>query len=531
MIRRASFPRVAVRALALLSVLAAAPLTAQQPARAQPAFKGVWEPVSFSEDIRLRQVYFVTADKGWAAGANGTIIHTRDGGTTWNAQVGGDPQSADGDVTHLHFLDEQHGWAIKDGRVLRTVDGESWEDLGVGPQYMGGLTMTSPTDGVATGWVGMGTVPTTLFKTRDGGKTWKPGPLCQIKAMVGGLNRSFYCTVIRIQFVTASVGYLVARHQCDGTGCSPPPILGKTEDGGDSWNFFVGPGDADVVGATDLFFTDENTGIVRTTDGKLSRTTDGGLTWKGLLASVAGSSRLIFADPEVGWALEFHEKMSFTIDGGNRWNSRSFSFPATPEAWSFPRRDRAYVVGAHGMVFRYSVVPAARRVAAGSIAAPVMPSFGSPLETQVPELDGMVQDLTEVVDQLPDSMGTPTPEGATPAVDPPSAEGFTQDTFAPSPFITSCCGKPLNRLDAILGAVLKSLPQFVSRFKNTNLLVAGLRMLSTMPSQLGDVRSAIREFRSATDKQGAQAALARLGSAAGSLQQSTQAAFQKEGTP
>jgi len=78
--------------------------------------------------------------------------------------------------------------------------------------------------------------------------------------------------------------------------------------------------------------------------------------------------------------------------------------------------------------------------------------------------------------------------------------------------------------------VLQSLPQFVARFKNTNLLVAGLRMLSTMPSQLSDVRTALRDFKSATDKQGAQAALARLGSAAGSLRQSTRTAFQKEGT-
>ncbi len=523
----------------IFALVIAGPLAAQQPA-APPAFKGVWEPVSFSEDLDFSQVFFVTVDKGWVAGANGTIIHTKDGGATWTAQLGGDPQAAEGKVTLLRFLDETHGWAVKDGRILRTVDGESWEDLGAGPQYVGNLAMTSPTDGVATGWVGMGTVPATLFKTRDGGKTWKPGPLCAIKAMVGGLNRTFYCTVIRIQFVTPSVGYLVARHQCDGTGCSPPPILGKTEDGGDSWRFFVGPGDPDVVGATDLFFTDENTGIVRTTDGKLSRTTDGGQTWTGLLASVGNYASLIFADPEVGWALEYHEKMSFTVDGGNHWNSRAFRFPATPWAWSFPRRDRAYLVGAHGMVFRYSVVPNSAPVPAASVLGPAMPAFRSPLENQVPELNGFVQELTTVVEQLPDSANAaaaaapaapaaPVPE-PTPVESAPAAAGFSQDT-PPTPFVNNCCGKPLNRLNVILAAILQSLPQFVSRFKNTNLLVAGLRMLVTMPSQLGDLRGAFREFKRATDKDGAKAALARLGGAATSLQQSTKAAFQKQGTP
>ncbi len=519
-----------------LGLLTAAPLTAQQPARAQPAFKGVWEPVSFSEDLELREIFFVTIDKGWVAGSKGTIIHTKDAGATWTAQMGGDPEASEEPIRLLRFLDETHGWAVIGGtgssspRILRTEDGESWEDLGAAPQYIHALAMSSPTEGTAAGYLGMGSVPSTLLKTRDGGRTWKPVAECSVKATVGGLSREIGCNVGRIQFVTPSVGYLVAKTKCVGP-CEYPPILAKTEDGGDSWHFFVGPGDPEVVGATDLFFTDENTGIVRTTDGKLSRTTDGGQTWKGLLASVGNYGSLIFADPEVGWALEYHEKMSFTVDGGNRWNSRAFRFPATPRAWSFPRRDRAYLVGDHGMVFRYSVVPTTQAVPPASVLGPAMPAFASPLESQVTEFGGFVQDLTTMVDQLPDSTGTPTPEGAAPGGDPPGADSFAQDTFAPSPFITSCCGKPLNRLDAILGAVLKSLPQFVSRFKNTNLLVAGLRMLSTMPSQLGDVRSAIREFRSATDKEGAQAALARLGSAAGSLQQSTQAAFQKEGTP
>jgi hypothetical protein len=136
-----------------------------------------------------------------------------------------------------------------------------------------------------------------------------------------------------------------------------------------------------------------------------------------------------------------------------------------------------------------------------------------------------------VVEQLPDAPAAGATNAAGPGVDATGAGGFSQDASAPSPFVTSCCGKRVNQLDAILGLVLESLPQFVSRFQNTNLFTAGLRMLSTMPAQLGDVQGAIREFKRATDKQGAQAALAQLVSAASSLRQSTQAAFQKEPTP
>ena len=520
-----------VRFVAALVTLTAIPLAAQPRAAAPPPFKGVWEPVSFTEDIDFGQVFFVTIDKGWVAGTKGTIIHTKDAGATWTAQLGGDPQSADEPVRLLRFLDETHGWAVLGGtgssraRILRTTDGESWEDLGAAPPYIHALAMSSPTEGVAAGFPGMGSVPSTLFKTRDGGKTWKPVSQCSAKAMVGGLAREIGCNVGRVQFVSPSVGYLVAKTKCVGP-CEFPPILAKTEDGGDSWRFFIGPGDPEVVGATDLFFTDENTGIVRTTDGKLSRTTDGGATWKGLVASVGNYGSLIFADPEVGWALEYHERMSFTVDGGNTWNSRPFRFPASPQAWSFPRRDRAYLVGEHGMVFRYRVVPAAEPLKASSLLAPVMPAFASPVEKQVPELGTFVQDLTTVVEQLPDS--TPTALPATAAASAPADASFTQDAAAPTPFVNACCGKPLNKLNAVLGAVLQSLPQFVNRFKNTNLLTAGLRMLVTMPSQLGDLRAALRDFKGATDKQGAQAALVRLGGAATSLQQSTKAAFQKE---
>jgi photosystem II stability/assembly factor-like uncharacterized protein len=507
-----------------LGLLATVPLAAQQSAAAPPAVKGIWEPVSFSEDLAFREVFFVTMDKGWVAGSKGTIIHTKDAGRTWTAQMGGDPQSADEPVGFLRFLDETHGWAVVGGagsskaRIVHTADGESWEDLGAAPQYIHELAMATPTDGVAAGYLGMGSVPSTLLKTRDGGKTWKPVVQCSVKAVVGGLSRDIACNVGRIQFVTPMVGYLVAKTKCVGP-CEYPPILAKTEDGGDSWRFFLGPGDPEVVGATDLFFTDENTGIVRTTDGKLSRTTDGGATWKGLLASVGLYSNLIFADPEVGWALEYHEKMSFTVDGGNRWSSRAFRFPTTPRAWSFPRRDRAYVVGDHGMVFRYSVVPASQTVPASALSGPAMPAFASPLDQQVTSLESVVGEVTAAVEQMPAAAGS----AATSSVTPPGAGGDAST----SALVGACCGKPVNKLQTILDLVLKSLPAFAEKFKNTNLLAAGLRMVATMPAELGALRGAVKEFKGAQDTDAARSALERVVAAAASLKSSTKLAYQK----
>jgi photosystem II stability/assembly factor-like uncharacterized protein len=541
--RRSRWRRPVWLAAAVVSLVLLPPLLAQAPAAAQPQFTGIWEPVSYSEDLDLREVFFVTAERGWVAGAKGTILHTTDGGATWTAQLGGDPAAAEGPVTLLRFLDEYRGWAVRDARILHTEDGESWEDLGAAPQYVHALAMSSPTEGVAAGYLGMGRNPSTILKTRDGGRTWKPVTMCRVKAMVGGLNREFGCEVLRIQFVNRSVGYLVARHQCAGMGCAPPPILGKTEDGGESWRFFVGPGDVEVVGATDLFFTDAHTGIVRTTDGRLSRTTDGGATWKGLLASVPTYSSVLFADPEVGWAVEqkVDGKLTYTVDGGVRWNSRQFRFPTEPRAWSFPRRDRAYVVGDHGMVFRYRVVPAAEPVAPGVLVTVAMPGIASALDEQAREIEAVLTELGTVVESLPDSVpgAAPDPNSpgaprgaeapADPGLPPPSPEELQAEPFAP--FVGNCCAPRVNRLGVIISAVAKSLPSFLERFRNTNLLVAGLRMATDMPGKFGDLRGAIRAFKQATDKGSAELALSQLGDAARALHQSTRVAFQRELPP
>jgi photosystem II stability/assembly factor-like uncharacterized protein len=82
-----SLTRIAATTLAL--TLAGSTLAAQaRPAGTQQQFKGIFEPVSYTEDLDLRQVYFVNAEVGWVSGKSGTILRTIDGGKTWEAQLG-----------------------------------------------------------------------------------------------------------------------------------------------------------------------------------------------------------------------------------------------------------------------------------------------------------------------------------------------------------------------------------------------------------------------------------------------------------
>jgi photosystem II stability/assembly factor-like uncharacterized protein len=204
-----------------------------------------------------------------------------------------------------------------------------------------------------------------VFATEDGGQSWKDVLECRGRVVIEGLARDTACDWQRVQFVTASVGFAIG---------SVPGVdivfVAKTADGGLTWSLSSAPIKGDP---RDAFFVDALTGYVRTgypDSGQLFRTADGGRTW----SAIAGSpgKRIQFADPGVGWAFHYR-RLAFTTDAGSRWTSRDVALPASVNAFSFPRRDAAFLVGDHGMVYRYRIVPVDYK-SKGMIAAAVMPA-------------------------------------------------------------------------------------------------------------------------------------------------------------
>ena len=343
----------------------------------QTKFKAIWEPVNYKQDLTLTDVFFVSDDEGWVTGQHGTILHTKDGGNSWTPQLGGDPHAGEETVAAPRFLDAKHGWAAQGAKLLRTTDGENWEQIGAVPATWGVVeyVFLSPTVGVLLD--GNNNV-SHILQTRDGGRNWKEmmsTKACHATIQVEGLSRDADCVLKAMHFPSSSRGYAIG-----GTGADFNTLfVAKTEDGGNSWNVFplADVGQVWIGGAWGanhwLFFTDESTGFANLNNAKLVATNDGGQSWHGLVASPAGDIR--FPDREVGWIFD-GQKLTFTTDGGKRWNSRTFRFPASVKAYSFPTRQRAYVVGDHGMVYRYRVVPidyAGKNI----IDAPMMPADSS----------------------------------------------------------------------------------------------------------------------------------------------------------
>jgi photosystem II stability/assembly factor-like uncharacterized protein len=501
--------------------------------RQPPRMKGIWEPVNYTKDLKLESVYFVTPKVGWAVGQAGTIIKTVDGGAHWTAQLGGDPAGAGGAIRDLRFVDQRHGFAaqttgVGDHALLRTVDGQTWRASGTVPQHRGDYLFTSPT-------VGFTSTGNEIRRTRDAGRSWQKVMDCATNVTVNGLSRNVACQIESLSFPTPQIGYGAGN----GQGGMKGVFIAKTTDGGNTWAILRVLEDESAHQGF-ITFTGANTGFLCTYSGKFFSTTDGGANWDGVAGvDCAGGARGKFADPETGWTLA-SRRWNYTTDGGRSWASRAMTFPAAVNGFSLPRRDRGYAAGDHGMVYRYSIVPV-DYTSAFSIDAPVVGDFNSPLDDQVGAFVAEAEAFSsENGGPSTGASGSPGSSGsggnASGSSEGAGASGSSGDPGAGTAFNAGAGstgasakakrgGNRLGKLQALLDVIGTSMPDFLGRYRNLNLVFEAARTTAGMPSWLQTVKGGLAAFRSSTDKSSAAAALAQLVGAADSLKTQTRVAF------
>ena len=496
---------------AMLTVALATRGTAQRTAQrtathaAPRTVKAIWEPVNYGEDINLGSVFFVTPLLGWVAGEHGTILRTTDGGAHWTAQLGGDAKSQDEPLDGLRFVDDTHGWATERypqtaSKLLRTTDGEQWEQVGAIPHVSSSTytdyAFTSASNGAAL-------VGSKIFITRNGGKDWQDVFTCAAKVEVNGLARNVDCSLQSLSFVSADVGYALGGNR----DVADKVFIVKTTDGGRSWSVQI----ADGATIEDKFrgpvgqvaFSDARRGIICNYNGRLFATADSGTTWHGV-AGTGGSSSIAFTDPEVAFSVDGN-RVSYTADGGSRWLSREFSFPSAPKAFAAPRRDRAYLVGDHGMVYTYHIVQAAYSPPK-IIEAPIVAPAPSAFETAIGHLELETSALDSAI---------VTDATASPSVQPGVGPG-----------VPGTSAKRMSSLQLAFAAVTGLLPDFLAKYRNLSLVVLGLRMAGALPDKTDSVKSAFAAFTQAADPQTARSALAQLSASLRALTQVADTALQ-----
>ncbi|RLD75640.1 MAG: hypothetical protein DRJ15_16695, partial [Bacteroidetes bacterium] len=181
-----------------------------------------WTECSINMDINLRDVFFDNTATGWVVGEYfdhyGVIFYTKDIGQTWTLQA--DSLGFFSAIYSIDFIDENEGWAAGwYDYILHTSDGgNSWEIQRSfkdnSSQYTFGLVDISFSDQY-NGWaVGYGSGPhSRMYITNDGGIEWNEVALPAFNALYS------------VNFINNNQGWVAGQNGA---------IL-YTENGGQTW--------------------------------------------------------------------------------------------------------------------------------------------------------------------------------------------------------------------------------------------------------------------------------------------------------
>lgn len=289
-------------------------VTLALPAASQPS----WEPLAASpfHSYRFEDGAFLSPARGWIVDGSGETYETTDAGATWSLR-----SDRGGYLRTAAFVRPDLGWIgvlYGPAALLETRDGgATLTDVtgripGRAPgEGICGLFARSATDVWGVGqWNG----PGYAIHTTDGGLTWTRRDL---SALAGSL--------IDVHFHDALNGIAVGGTSGIDNG-SRAVVLG-TSDGGLTWSRrFVSSGAGTVAEwAWKISFPTPSVGYVSveytgdTQDGKVLKTTDGGLTWTELRVPDGESMQGIgFLTPMIGWTSGRGRAMR-TLDGGATW--------------------------------------------------------------------------------------------------------------------------------------------------------------------------------------------------------------------
>ncbi|HRS51972.1 MAG TPA: YCF48-related protein [Candidatus Marinimicrobia bacterium] len=311
---------------------------------------GSWRKLDIICTQELIDIVFIDDQNGWAVGDSGTILHTVDGGDTWQQQAFPFEQlpgyeNDEKDLYAVEFIDTVTGFIGSNNSIFKTTDGgETWDvkyskDLDFGRFH--DIEFLNGEIGFAVGgfWAEGTSI---LLKTVDGGETWDditpvPSPtltcisiIDQCKIWICGIGSTLFFSAdsgtnwtrkelgsslsayfSSIQFISDKIGWLGGDHNSSYSN-----RLLRTIDGGDTW--IQTDRDAwslHLYGVNTLCFTDSLNGWIGTFllgSYAIAQTIDGGQTWEFLPDSMVRRNdleyvhhilKIYFINKNLGWAV------------------------------------------------------------------------------------------------------------------------------------------------------------------------------------------------------------------------------------
>lgn len=263
-----------------------------------------------AETLQFRDVQGVSADVAYllasGGGTDSRIYKTEDGGATWTLQIQNTDPAGFWDC--FAFWSPTEGLTMADSvgdrfPVLRTLDGESWQDIGDNlppPLPPAEFAFAASGTCVATvgkkwAWIGTGSLTTEarILATTDLGETWNA-----------------YVTPIASDPTTGAAGvFSVAfRNPARGVigggdflGTEVVDNFARSKDGGKTWELATNaPIRGAIFGLSYVGVPGRPRTIVATGPGGAAWTPDEGDTWT-LLEGVENFWAVAFAGPDAGW--------------------------------------------------------------------------------------------------------------------------------------------------------------------------------------------------------------------------------------
>jgi len=278
---------------------------------------------------RFLTCFFLNENVGWAAGYDGTIMKTSNGGSNWISKNIGTLD----DVHAIFFRDSLFGWAVlyefspfRHGSIIHSTDGgDSWNvQLSVWDYTIHSIHFTDENNGWVAGSSGI------VFHTTNGGNSW-----IQQYPPTGG------SWLWPIFFIDNNVGW---------TAGDPLFGLFKSTNGGNTWLTYSVPV---VERIHSIKFLDYQTGWLCGTQGQIAKSLDGGITWADLQTGTSAALRdIFFVDNNTGWCVGYNGTILYTLDGGTNWNTQNSGTSYNLFGLYFVDALTGWAVGDNGIILK-----------------------------------------------------------------------------------------------------------------------------------------------------------------------------------
>lgn len=247
---------------------------------------------------KLSDVGFVDELNGWTVGADGIILHTSDGGASWEIQGEG---LTTVQLDKISVVNLTHAFACgSDGVIIYTNDGTTWNSVNTGTtERFYGIDMFDAIHGIAVG------KSETIYYTTDG-STWNPATT---KPSIGG--KDFNAVAMADQNTAWLVG--------DGFPfLALKSVFAKTTDGGNTWTLW----EADEMIMENMWaidFASPTQGVAVGSNGWVFVTTDCN-TWTPLPRYFADNSSAVAIVGDKIWATSGNGIIYYSENFGSNWS-------------------------------------------------------------------------------------------------------------------------------------------------------------------------------------------------------------------